>query len=317
MSETTKLLDLVIIGGGPAGLTAGIYASRARLDVIMLEKMMPGGQVSITDDLENYPGYSSISGIDLAMKMEEQARNFGLEIKSEEVFEIIPQAQNKGHIIKTDVNTYHTKAILITSGAAPRRIGCEGEDSHIGKGVSYCATCDGAFFRNKEVVVVGGGDTAVEEGIFLTKFASKVTIIHRRDKFRAAQIIKERAFENEKVEIIWDSVVEKINGDPLVSSIDLLNVKTKERTNFKTDGVFVFVGYVPNNQFIPGIIKRDSSGFIIGNENMETNVPGIFVAGDIRSKLLRQVITACGDAATAVAAAEKYIDWNYKEEQYL
>lgn len=309
----TQEYDVVIIGGGPAGLTAGIYACRSQLKTVMLEKMMPGGQVSITAELENYPGFKNISGPELMINMEEQARDFGLEIKSEEVLTIEPGAGATGHTITTDSGLYHTKTIILASGSSARHIGCAGENEHIGKGVSYCATCDGAFFRNKEVVVVGGGDSAVEEAIYLTKFCTKVTVVHRRDKLRAVKIIQDRAFKNEKINFIWDSVVEGIEGEPTVKNVKIKNVKTGEVTDFATNGVFVFVGYLPNNSFVPDIIKRDYAGFIISDDNMSTNIPGIFVAGDLRSKILKQISTAVGDAATAAFAAEKYIEWFHPE----
>lgn len=310
MSEK-EMYDIVIIGGGPAGLTAGLYARRSLLKTVMLEKMMPGGQVSITESLENYPGIKEIGGPDLVIQMEEQAKSFGLDIVSEEVVSIDAGSGSSGHIVKTTSKEYHTKTVIITAGAQPRHLGCEGEENHIGKGVSYCATCDGAFFRNKEVVVVGGGDSAIEEAAYLTKFANKVTVIHRRDALRASKIIQKRAFDNEKVEFIWDSVVEKIEGEPLVNNVKIKNVKTGDITDFKTDGVFVFIGYNPANQFIPAEIKKDGDGFVITDQEMRTNIPGIFAAGDIRSKLLKQVVTACGDAATAAFAAEKYIEWTF------
>lgn len=305
--------DVVIIGGGPAGLTAGIYACRSQLKTVMLEKMMPGGQVSITAELENYPGFKHISGPELMINMEEQARDFGLDIRSEEVLSIEPGAQCKGHTITTDTATYHTKTIILATGSSARHVGCPGEDEHIGKGVSYCATCDGAFFKGKQIVVVGGGDSAVEEAIYLTRFCTKVTIIHRRDKLRAVKIIQDRAFKNEKIDFIWDSVVTAIEGEPTVKNIKIKNVKTDKITDFATEGIFVFVGYLPNNSFLPDIIKRDYSGFIISDDNMSTNIPGIFVAGDLRSKLLKQISTAVGDAATAAFAAEKYIEWYHPE----
>ena len=305
--------DIVIIGGGPAGLTAGIYTTRSLLKTVMLEKLMPGGQVSVTDELENYPGTPNISGPELIIKMEKQATDFGLEIKSEEVLSIEPGAGNSGHIITSDSGTYKAKAIIITSGAQARPLGVKGEDTHIGKGVSYCATCDGAFFREREIVVVGGGDSAVEEAIYLTRFASKVTIIHRRDELRATKILRDRAFKNEKISFLWDSVVDEIEGDPLVQNLKVKNVKTGDITDYAANGVFVFIGFNPNSGFLPDTIKKDSQGFVVTNEDMLTTIPGVFAAGDIRSKLLKQVVTATGDGATAAFAAEKYIEWNFED----
>jgi thioredoxin reductase (NADPH) len=311
------MYDLIIIGGGPAGLTAGIYAARAKMNVIMLEKMMPGGNVSITAEVENYPGTPGISGPELIVQMEKQARDFGLEIKSEEVLSFEVGAGTTGHTIKTDAGEYITKSVLIATGSSPRRIGCPGEEEHIGRGVSYCATCDGAFFRDKHVAVIGGGDSAVEEGLFLTRFVKKLTIIHRRDKLRATKIIQEKAMKNPKISFIWDSVVEDISGKPAVQKIQLKNLKTGALSDYEVDGVFVFVGYSPATGFVPPIIAKDESGYIITDKEMRTNVPGIFAAGDITNKKQRQIITACGDAATAIKSIEHYNDWYYEDEQYL
>ncbi|MDA3886256.1 MAG: thioredoxin-disulfide reductase [Candidatus Delongbacteria bacterium] len=311
------MLDLIIIGGGPAGLTAGIYAARSKMNVIMLEKMMPGGNVSITAEVENYPGTPNITGPDLIIQMEKQARDFGLEIKSEEVIHIEPGAGTEGHLVKSDSNEYRTKSVLIVSGSSPRQIGCEGETEHLGRGVSYCATCDGAFFRDKEIAVVGGGDSAVEEALYLTKFASKITIIHRRDKLRATKVIQDKAFKHPKIDFIWDSVVESIEGKMIVDNLKLKNVKTNEISDLKVQGIFVFVGYIPGTSFVPGIIDRDQAGYIKADMEMRTNIPGIFAAGDIIVKKQRQIITACGDAATAIKSIEFYNDWFYEEEQYL
>lgn len=309
--------DLIIIGGGPAGLTAGIYAARSKMDVIMIEKMMPGGNVSITAEVENYPGTPNITGPDLVNTMEKQARDFGLEIKSEEVLSIEPGAGIDGHLVKTDSGEYRSKSVLIVTGSSPRRIGCPGEEEHIGRGVSYCATCDGAFFKEKHVAVIGGGDSAVEEGLYLTKFASKVTIIHRRDRLRADKIIQEKAKKHPKIDFIWDSTVEEVEGSPIVSNLKLKNVKTGEITDLAVQGVFVFVGYVPGTSFVPGIVDRDSSGYILADIEMKTNIPGIFAAGDVIAKKQRQIITACGDAATAIKTIEKYNEWYFEDEQYL
>jgi thioredoxin reductase (NADPH) len=309
--------DLIIIGGGPAGLTAGLYASRGKLDVIMLEKMMPGGNVSITAEVENYPGTPNISGPELIINMEKQARDFGLDIRSEEVLSIDVGAGIKGHTIRTDSAEYLTKSILIATGSNPRRLGCPGEEEHIGKGVSYCATCDGAFFRDKNIVVVGGGDSAVEEALFLTKFASKVTIVHRRDKLRATKIIQEKAFKNSKIDFIWDSVVEAIEGTPTVQNIKIKNLKSSKIIDFKAEGIFIFVGYLPGTEFLPSMLEKDESGYILTDIEMKTNVPGIFAAGDIIVKKQRQIVTACGDAATAIKSIEHYNEWYFEDEQYI
>ena len=311
------MYDLIIIGGGPAGLTAGMYAARSKLNVVMLEKMMPGGNVSITAEVENYPGAPNIGGPELVTQMENQARSFGLEIKSEEVLSIEVGAGTNGHTVKSDSGEYITKSILIATGSSPRRIGCPGEEEHIGRGVSYCATCDGAFFRDKHVAVIGGGDSAVEEGLYLTKFAKRVTIIHRRDKLRATKIIQEKAMKHPKVDFIWDSVVDAIEGAPAVNNIKIKNLKTNEITDFKVDGVFVFVGYTPGTGFVPSIVNKDEGGYIITDLEMRTNVPGIFAAGDIIAKKQRQIVTACGDAATAIKTIEHYNEWYFEDGQYL
>ncbi len=311
------MFDLIIIGGGPAGLTAGIYAARSKMNAVLLEKMVPGGNVSITSEVENYPGTPNVSGPELVINMEKQARDFGLDIKSEEVVSIEVGAGTKGHTVKTDSGEYVSKSVLIATGSNPRRLGCPGEEEHIGKGVSYCATCDGAFFREKEIVVAGGGDSAVEEALFLTKFASKVTIVHRRDRLRATRIIQEKAFKNSKIDFIWDSVIDSIEGTPTVKNVKIRNVKTSEVTDFKADGVFVFVGYIPGTEFVPGIISKNNEGYIITDIEMRTNIPGVFAAGDIISKKQRQIVTACGDAATAIKSIESYNEWYYEEDQYI
>lgn len=299
--------DLIIIGAGPAGLTAGLYAARARLKTLMLEKLSPGGQVLMTDWVENYPGFpDGISGFELMDKMRRQAEKFGLDIKSTEVsrLDILKEKQ----ILATDNGNLESKAIILACGATPQRLGIEGESLLTGKGVSYCATCDGPFYREQEVAVIGGGDTAVEEALFLTKFASKIYLIHRRDKLRATKLLQERAWAEEKIEIIWDSIPKKIVGKAGVEGIDLKNVKTGEESHLPVQGVFVFIGYRPNNDFIKGLLECDERGFVVTSNNMETSETGIFAAGDITSKLLRQISTAVGDGATAAFAAERYLE---------
>ena len=299
--------DLIIIGAGPAGLTAGLYAARARLKTLMLEKLSPGGQVLMTDWVENYPGFpDGISGFELMDKMRRQAEKFGLDIKSTEVsrLDVLKEKQ----ILATDNGNLESKAIILACGATPQRLGIEGESLLTGKGVSYCATCDGPFYREQEVAVIGGGDTAVEEALFLTKFASKIYLVHRRDKLRATKLLQERVWSEEKIEIIWDSIPKKIVGEAGVEGIDLKNVKTGEESHLPVQGVFVFIGYRPNNELVKGLLECDERGFVVTNKYMETSETGVFAAGDITSKLLRQISTAVGDGATAAFAAERYLE---------
>ena len=299
--------DLVIIGGGPAGLTAGLYAARARLKVILVEKITPGGQILVTDWIENYPGFpEGLTGVDLVQKMTDQVNKFDIEIESAEVQGLDLSEQVK--IIKLSDREISTHTVIIATGASPSKLGVPGEDSLYGKGLSSCATCDGPFFRDKVVAAVGGGDTAVQESIFLTKFASKVYLIHRRDELRATKIIQERAFENDKIEILWDTVVTGFEGLFNVEKVNIKNVKTGATENLTVDGCFVWVGISPNTDFIKDSVKLDESGFIIANSRMETSVPGVFVAGDVRNTPLRQVATAVGDGATAAVSAGHYIE---------
>ncbi len=305
MSE--HFYDVIIIGAGPAGMTAAVYASRANLNTLMLERGVPGGQMSDTEAVENYPGFDSILGPDLANKMFEHSQKFGAKYAFGDVKEVKDHGDYKEVI--TGDKTYKAKAVIIATGAEHRKLGVPGEEEYAGRGVSYCAVCDGAFFRDREIAVIGGGDSAVEEGMYLTRFAKKVTIIHRRDQLRAQKILQERAFQNEKIEFIWDTVVEKINGkDGKVSSLTLKNVKTGETKEFETDGVFIYIGTDPLSEPFKslGIVNED--GYIPTNENMETKVPGIFAAGDVREKELRQIVTATGDGSIAAEAAIKYIE---------
>ncbi len=300
--------DLVIIGGGPAGLTAGIYASRARMNVLLLEKAAPGGQVLVSDWIENYPGFpEGISGYDLVNKMTEQAKRFGLTFETSEVLSLdLSEAVKK---IELNDKTITTLSIIIATGASPRKLGVPGEDMFIGKGVSFCATCDGPFFKENVVAAVGGGDTAVQESIFLTKFAKKVYLIHRRDELRATKILQERAIANDKIEFIWDSVVTGIGGGLTnVEKINVKNVKTGEEKEIPVSGCFVWVGILPNTSFLKDNLKVDENGFIMAGPNMETSVPGVFAVGDVRNTPLRQIVTAVGDAAIAAVSAEHYIE---------
>lgn len=299
--------DLVIIGGGPAGMTAGIYAARARMKAVLIEKLVPGGQVLITDWIENYPGFpEGIAGADLVAKISEQADRMGLEIENDEVTGLDFSEPVK-KIILSD-KTITTRAVIIASGASPRKLGVPGEDKFYGKGLSTCATCDGPFYKDRIVAAVGGGDTAVQESLFLTKFAKKVYLIHRRDQLRATGILRERALANEKIEILWDTVLTGINGFFNVENIDLKNVKSGESRTLAVDGCFIWVGINPNTRFLKDAVKTDEYGFIVTDANMQTSVPGVFAAGDVRNTALRQISTAVGDAALATFSAEHYIE---------
>ncbi|MGD2251041.1 MAG: thioredoxin-disulfide reductase [Candidatus Methanofastidiosia archaeon] len=294
--------DLIIVGGGPAGLTAGIYGARAQLKTVILEKLMPGGQAAITDLIENYPGYpEGITGPDLVIKMQEQAEKFGCEIRTEEVISVDFETR----IIKTSADKHTWKAFIIATGADPKKLGIPGEAELLGRGISFCATCDGAFFRDKKVAVIGGGDSAIKEALFLSKFASRVYVIHRRDKLRAEKIIQEKAFDNPKIEILWDSIATKILGDQQVKGVVLKNLHTEKESELPVDGVFEYIGRIPNTSMFP--VKKDQAR-IITDENMCTSVKGVFAAGDCRKKKHHQVSTAVGDGAAAAMSAAEYID---------
>ncbi|MBW1766813.1 MAG: thioredoxin-disulfide reductase [Deltaproteobacteria bacterium] len=308
------MYDLIIIGGGPAGLTAGLYNARARLDVLLLEQFAPGGQVLTTDRVENYPGFpdgipgfpDGISGFELVDKMIAQAKNFGLMIRNEEVVRL--ELSNEKKIVVTNKGSLETKTIILASGATWKKLGIEGEKLLMGKGVSYCATCDGPFYRDQEVAVIGGGDSAVEEAIFLTRFASRIHLVHRRDRLRAIKLLQERAMAEKKIEFVWDTVPTKILGQNGVEGIELKNVKTGEITRKEVQGVFIFIGMKPNTDFVKSIVKLDENGFITTDDNMETSVPGLFAAGDIRSKQFRQIATAVGEGAEASYSVNRYLE---------
>ncbi|MBW1990143.1 MAG: thioredoxin-disulfide reductase [Deltaproteobacteria bacterium] len=300
--------DLIIIGGGPAGLTAGIYASRARLDVQLLEMTAPGGQILVSDLVENYPGFpGGISGGELMERMAEQARRLDLSIAVGEVTSVDFSGPLK-KLALSDGKKIETKTVIIATGATPRKLGVPGENRFYGRGVSYCATCDGPFFRDKVVVAVGGGDTAVQESLFLTKFAKKVHLVHRRDALRAARILQERALGNDKLVMEWDSVVTSINGNDDVESVTVKNLKTGKARELAADGCFVWVGIEPNSGFLKDAVKLDEQGFVVTDATMATSAPGVFAAGDVRNTPLRQVATAVGDAAIAAMSAEHYIE---------
>ncbi len=309
------IYDLVIIGSGPAGLSAGLYAARARINTLIIEKDSAGGQIATTDEVANYPGsIENATGPSLVQRMVDQAESFGAKMVSDTIESV--DFSDKVKLVKGQKEEYKAKSVVIATGAVPRPIGCPGEKELVGRGVSYCATCDGAFFEDLEVFVMGGGDTAVEEAMYLTKFAKKVTIIHRRDELRAAKSIQEKAFKNDKIEFIWDSAITELKGDGLLESIKIKNLKTGEEREIFADeddgtfGVFPFIGYLPATKLFDGIIDIEG-GYIKTDEDMKTNVEGVFAAGDVRVKSLRQVVTATADGAIAAIQAEKYIEDNF------
>ncbi len=301
------MYDLIILGGGPAGLTAALYGARAKLKTLVIESKIEGGQITNTTDVENYPGIDMINGAELGAKMKKQVVEFGAEFVYDEVVEAELKEEVKK--IKTKEKEYETKAVIIATGADPRKIGCPGEEEYAGKGISYCATCDAAFYEGLEVYVVGGGDSAIDEALFITKFAKKVHIIHRRDALRASQTLQKRAFDNDKIDFIWDSTVKEIKGDMTAKELVLENLKTGEVKSITSDepfGIFVFIGYVPNTKLFEDQIEMEK-GYIKTDEEMHTNLDGVFAAGDLRIKTVRQVVTAASDGAIAAVNAEKYI----------
>ena len=305
--EKSNTYEVIIIGGGPAGLTAGLYASRARLHTLLIENALFGGQMTTTEAIDNYPGFpEGVTGEELSRLMEEQAKRFGMETVNEEVLEVKLEGDTKR--VQTSESSYLCEALIICTGTEYRKLGVPGETEFTGKGVSYCATCDGAFFKDSRIIVVGGGDSALTEALFLTKFVKDLTIIHRRDALRASKIYQEKAMANPKIKFLWNSVVQEIKGDTVVRAVVVKNVKTGEITEFETEGAFLFVGLLPRTQFLTGLVQRDEAGYIITDENCGTSVKGIFAAGDCRKKLLRQVATSVGDGATAAFAAEKYLE---------
>jgi len=304
------IYDIVIIGGGPAGLTAGLYTARARLKSLLIEKGLYGGQIATTEWIENYPGFDEgISGLELAQRMERHAKRFGLEVVQGEVTSIL--LKNRIKEITLGDRPYRARAVIISTGASPKPLGIKGEDRLRGKGVSYCATCDGAFFSGERVAVVGGGDSALEEGLFLTRFADVVYIIHRRDEFRATKITQERARSNQKIKFILNTVVEEIEGEDSVKALHLRNVKTEERSVLDVKGVFIYIGYKPNTDLFRDSLALDEEGYIITDDWMRTSVPGVYAAGDVRAKSLKQIATAVGDGAISAVSAERYIEENF------
>ena len=306
MADGLKSYDVIIVGGGPAGLSAGIYTARARLSSLLIENGLIGGQIVNAERLDNYPGFpEGISGLRLAELMQEQATKYGLEIIMAEVTEV--EFSEKKKVIKTGEGNFVARAVIIAGGCHRQKLGVPGEAEFTGKGVSYCATCDGALFRELPVAVVGGGNAAITEALHLAKFATRVSVIHRRDQLRATPILQEKAFSEPKIDFLWDSVVQKIEGGDLVNRIWLRNVKTGQESTLDISGVFVSIGFIPNTGYLKGILPLDKAGAIVTDLNMATGVAGVFAAGDIRQSSPRQVVAACGDGAIAAIEATKFL----------
>lgn len=301
------MYDLAIIGGGPGGLTAGIYSGRARLKTTVIDKGLPGGQMQNTLEIENYPGYKVITGPQLSELMYEHMLEFGAEWRQAEAVGVDLSDRIKT-VTLNDGSSVNARALIIATGAQPRKLNVPGELEFAGRGVSYCATCDGAFFRNKEVVVVGGGDSAVEEGVFLTRFASQVTIIHRRDQLRAAPILQERAFANPKIRVIWNTVAEEIIGEAKVSKVKIRNVNTGVVSDLDAEGVFIYIGYLPNTEFLQGTGLLNPNGYVETDSTMATKVPGVYAIGDVRAAALRQIVTGAGDGALAAMSVYHFLE---------
>ncbi len=314
MSEPTSetgadVLDVVIVGAGPAGLTAGIYCSRGRLKTAVLERNMAGGQIALTDLVENYPGFpEGISGFDLATKMKDQAVKFGAEVREIESVSELRADPEGGYVVVTDREEIRTRTVILAPGVEPRRSGIPGEAEFIGRGVSWCATCDGALYRGKTVAVIGGGDSALEEGMFLTKFADKVYLVHRRDELRAARIAQERAFANPKFEFVWDSIPKKIDGDEMVEALEVENVKTGDGRSLPVDGVFMYIGQITNTAWLKDTIELDEQGYIVTDGLLHTKLPGVFACGDAHANPLKQIAMAIGEGALAAMQAQRYLD---------
>lgn len=298
--------NVTIVGSGPAGLTAAIYAARANLNPLILTGDEQGGQVSITSNIENYPGFpEGIGGLEMYELFRKQAERFGARIVLDAVESV--DFKHQPLVLRAREAEYETKTVIIATGSTPRKLGVPGEKEFVGRGVSYCATCDGFFFQDKPVAVVGGGDSAIDEALFLTRFASQLSIIHRRDRLRASKILQDRAFKNEKIDFVWDSVVEKVVGDEQVTRLHLKNVKSGEIREFPVDGVFIFIGHLPNTQVFDGQIDLNEAGYAVTDGRTRTNVPGVFACGDVQDSIYRQAVTAAGTGAMAAIEAEKYL----------
>lgn len=307
MTRQNNIYDMLVLGGGPAGFTAAIYASRSRLSVLVIEQMLSGGQIATTDKMENYPGFpGGISGFEFGQLLEEQARNFGTEMVLATVEAVSLHSKIKE--VKTSEGTFRGRTLLLTTGTRSKPLNVPGEKELKGKGVSYCVTCDGAFFTGRDVMVVGGGDSALEEALVLTKFASKVYLVHRRKELRAIGLLQERVRTNPKIELILDTEVQNINGTEHVESVTLYNHAQNKKWDLQVDGIFMYVGHAPNTEFLAGQLEQNEDGYIITNDEMVTSVPGVFAAGDIRVKKLRQVVTAVSDGAIAAVGAVRYFD---------
>ena len=302
------MYDIIIIGGGPGGLSAGIYAMRAALKTVLIEKAAQGGQMTLSDEVENYPGYEHISGMELAMKFSQHAQSYGLEIISDEVEEVDPGLEHHqvrlagGKVLKGH-------AVILATGGSPRKLSIPGEDEYYGKGVSYCAVCDGFFFKNKTVTVVGGGDTATEEALYLAKLAKQVYLVHRRDALRASKLLQQRVLDECKIEVLWNTVVTAIKADDQgVNSVDLADTQSGDKRELATDGAFIFIGFDPNNKLVPAGVKMNADGYVVTDEKCETNMPGLYVIGDLREKYARQIVVAAADGCTAALAAAHYVE---------
>jgi thioredoxin reductase (NADPH) len=309
--EKRPLLDLIIIGGGPAGLTAALYAVRARLKTLLIEKMVLGGMVSTTFSIENFPGFpEGISGMELSDRMQDQVRRLGLDILWGNALSVKNKKNHREIQVESKILT--SKTVIIATGTEAAKLRVPGEDEFRGRGVSYCATCDGPFYKDKNIMVVGGGNAAIEEALFLTRYAQKISIVHRRDKLRAERIFAERVLSNPKIYLFWHSTVEEIKGKEKVEEAILKDLSTNKKNKVPIDGIFIYIGSKPNSEMVKDIVKLDSKGFILADENMKTSIPGIFTAGDVRAKSLQQIVTAAADGAIAADSARKYIEGNHK-----